>query len=1011
MCLRSQLIRLTFRFGCAIAVALVLVVTLKSSASAQNGEPETQATTLSSKVDEVTLDLVARSKNKPVLDLRPEDLKLTDSGTPVSVSSLHLVGPESGPRLLTLVIDRLDPSIAPDARKLAIKIVKDLPSSGFALSVLRVQGQLELLREFTSDQALLLHAAQEATDVGPKNTVPADTAVQNLIKAAKQGRDASGTLLPAETRLQAQVLLTALQQSQYILHESHPDPALAGLLALVRSQHRLPGMKVVLFITQDPSLGSKDPVTVAQLVSAASRSSVRICVIDANSTNEQTKEYLAAFSQMRSVMSLKTETGVAPAGGIAGGLASAAAAQAAAPATVQSPQAPAGPAGATLAPLLAIDKDHYSRLDIPGDRQVSPACKLARDTGGSCVLAGESPQKAMEQLLQEMSSYYEASFVPADKRYDGKFHAIKVKALRHGIEIKSRSGYFALPPESDISVQAFEAPLLNILRQPTLPDQLQFQSRVLQLGQFGEGNTNALVVGVPVSELETHDDPNANFYSSHVAILAQIKDKSGQIVQHFAEDIPQHGALDDKDRGTADSIRLQRDFTADPGEYVLEIAVLDRNSGKAAARRTVLQIADATRSAFLSDLTLVARLDALPQQSGADDPFRYQDAHVVAELSSEVVKGQKQISFFSVVHLDPQSKAQQRMEMTLERDGKALAHVPVELHPPTDDAALPYLGSIRVSSLPAGSYRVIETLTQGDSVVEKSTAFRITGPELASADVPATAQTQLLPAGGSEKSLAPTDTSTLLGKSSEFVITAAPPNSVTRPSADQFRTLVSAATKYALTYSKALPNFVCMELTKRSVDSTGRGDWKERDSFAQLLRYADNQETRTLLTGKGEPDSALPSSVGQFGGVLNLVFQPASKTVFEWQNAAMLGTDTVQILRYSVSPPNASMVLRDNGSNRLVSVGFHGLMYIDPATGGIRRITLEADNIPRDFLIHSTSMVVDYDYVTIGPHEYLLPTRAQLSLQRANQKPELNEIVFRNYRHFASQARILPTTP
>jgi hypothetical protein len=51
--------------------------------------------------------------------------------------------------------------------------------------------------------------------------------------------------------------------------------------------------------------------------------------------------------------------------------------------------------------------------------------------------------------------------------------------------------------------------------------------------------------------------------------------------------------------------------------------------------------------------------------------------------------------------------------------------------------------------------------------------------------------------------------------------------------------------------------------------------------------------------------------------------------------------------------------------------------------------------------------MVDYDYISIGTHEYLLPVRAALAVGRGGQKTELNEIEFRNYRRFASATKIL----
>ena len=98
------------------------------------------------------------------------------------------------------------------------------------------------------------------------------------------------------------------------------------------------------------------------------------------------------------------------------------------------------------------------------------------------------------------------------------------------------------------------------------------------------------MIEVPVAELETRDDPNANLYSLHVSIVAQIKNKAGEVIEHFSEDVPQHGSLDSKSGAQSELITMQRHFTAEPGQYVLEAAVLDRNNEKAGAQRQEFEI-------------------------------------------------------------------------------------------------------------------------------------------------------------------------------------------------------------------------------------------------------------------------------------------------------------------------------------------------------------------------------------------------------------------------------------
>jgi hypothetical protein len=50
---------------------------------------------------------------------------------------------------------------------------------------------------------------------------------------------------------------------------------------------------------------------------------------------------------------------------------------------------------------------------------------------------------------------------------------------------------------------------------------------------------------------------------------------------------------------------------------------------------------------------------------------------------------------------------------------------------------------------------------------------------------------------------------------------------------------------------------------------------------------------------------------------------------------------------------------------------------------------------------------VDYDYVMINKHDYLLPIGAEIMLRKGHRETDLNEIEFRNFRRFGSNVRIL----
>src|ERR1700722_9516222 len=117
-------------------------------------------------VNEVTLDLMVRDKKgRPVSDLKPGDIAVTDGGTPVKISNLRTVTGERGAdHMLTLVFDRLNLAASYNAREIAGKILKTIPQDSFSFSVLKTQGGLLSYQDFTSDRSALTHAIYLVTD-------------------------------------------------------------------------------------------------------------------------------------------------------------------------------------------------------------------------------------------------------------------------------------------------------------------------------------------------------------------------------------------------------------------------------------------------------------------------------------------------------------------------------------------------------------------------------------------------------------------------------------------------------------------------------------------------------------------------------------------------------------------------------------------------------------------------------------------------------------------------------
>jgi hypothetical protein len=82
-------------------------------------------------------------------------------------------------------------------------------------------------------------------------------------------------------------------------------------------------------------------------------------------------------------------------------------------------------------------------------------------------------------------------------------------------------------------------------------------------------------------------------------------------------------------------------------------------------------------------------------------------------------------------------------------------------------------------------------------------------------------------------------------------------------------------------------------------------------------------------------------------------------------------------------------------------------VFVDTATHSVRRISLQAEDLPKGFPTEATVMGVDYDYVSINGQDYLMPVSAELRVRQTHHQAVLNTIEFRDYKKYGSAMKIL----
>ena len=251
-----------------------------------------------------------------------------------------------------------------------------------------------------------------------------------------------------------------------------------------------------------------------------------------------------------------------------------------------------------------------------------------------------------------------------------------------------------------------------------------------------------------------------------------------------------------------------------------------------------------------------------------------------------------------------------------------------------------------------------------------------------------------------------------------------------------------------------LPNFLATRSLRRyddSPDELKKGGWPVRlglhlvDTSNREISVWD--ERGRLPSAVWQEQSGLISN-GEFGSTLGMILADSSKGKVTWSHWEQIAGDPAAVFRYSV-PKSASSYevtgyqqpvaeyanltgrqgvagigpqLSGHSSDitpTITKPGYHGSLWLDPATGTILRITIEAD-AKGSAPFQRASILVEYGPVQIGDSRFICPVRsvalyeatapAQANLSDAPTE-WLNIILFTGYHRFGSTIKILTDKP
>jgi VWFA-related protein len=553
-------------------MAVLPAATLSQAQSSQELPPPTiRVSTRLVLVDVVVMD----KQGKPVSGLKAEDFTVEEKGkkqkitffqTPEAAQQIN-APPQLGPGLYSnkpefrspggpLTVLLLDAANTPFsdqayARQQMLKFVTQQFKPGTRMGVFTLTNSLQVLQDFTGDPDVLL--------AGLKKYRPQEQVLQNAVSQPVSAGAGSLGVRQANTITQVEANAQTFQSIQMgYAFDRRVDVTLNALRSLSRILGGIPGRKNIVWLTAAfpfELIPEDRNVSDAELV--ADLPTIQHKAVDTIASGSIAGTERRAYApQIREAAAQLSAAQVAIYPVDVRGLIS----------------------GVEFLRDDAANRQSSSLAERAGGRMSDVNASqetmraIANETGGRVYINQNEVAIGVEKAMQDNAASYTLGYYPEDKKWDGKYRALKVKLARDGVEVRHRRGYFAIDPSQQKDRKP-EQQVAEALHDSVPATLVTFSAQV----KPPEKGKLAIAFLVDANSLTTEDVSGGKklSFAYYAALYSpegkMIDNRSQKAEQTFKEDvyrqILQQGIL----------LHLDLDAKADKGQ--LRLAVQDLRTG------------------------------------------------------------------------------------------------------------------------------------------------------------------------------------------------------------------------------------------------------------------------------------------------------------------------------------------------------------------------------------------------------------------------------------------------
>jgi VWFA-related protein len=610
------------------------------------------------------------------------------------------------PAVIAFIFDRMSTRGRDMAHKAARAYTTQGHMEGDVVGVFLLDQNLHTLTPFTADLAAVEEGFARAAVQGQTSFASTRDQARGKFREAQeaeavlaamgQSQDAGSQQTAASVAVERTFDLIEAQMLQSFDRLERDQQGFAstnGLMAVVNGLKALPGRKTIVFFSEGLTISGNVLDQFRSVIASANRANVSVYSIDAGGLRTQsgTKE---ARTELNSTVQRRFR---------------------------QESQ------GFTQLSDGAMIQGMERAEDMMRLNPQTMIGRLAEETGGFLVADTNDFTKGFRRIQEEMRFYYLLSYTPTDSRFDGRFRTIAVKTPRSGVEIFTRNGYLAVPPDTTVPVRTHEAPAIALLDASPAPDDFPTEARALCFPQPQRPGRVPVMVQISGEALTYKFDEERKEYTADFTIVARLRNGQGLEVDRLSRRYPLAVPEANLDAVKQGQILFFRETDLPPGKYVLDAVVHDTVGERASLRHGTVEVPSSSEGELrLSSLVLLQRVEKLPPgEVQADNPLHYGETIVYPNLGEPLHKSTMPALGFYFTAYSGAEGAPRQATIELIQDDKVLAKLPTPLPAADASGRIQHAATLPLQNLPPGEYILRLVVQSGPTLQARQARFAL----------------------------------------------------------------------------------------------------------------------------------------------------------------------------------------------------------------------------------------------------------------------------------------------